>query len=200
MRSVTPMKVAKIGYMIISALLCALGILLIAAPEFSSILLGTACGIILIAFGIVRLVGYFSKDLYRLAFQYDLAFGIVMIALGILTLVNPGSLMTFICITLGLSILADGLFKIQIALDSKQFGIQKWWLILALAVITGVFGLVLMFRPTQSGIVLSVLLGLTLLSEGILNFGTMLTAVKIIKHQQPDTIQADFIEESEEEQ
>ena len=65
MRSVAPMRTAKIGYIVISVLLCALGILLIAVPEFSVSAVGVICGAILIVFGIVRLVGYFSKDLYR---------------------------------------------------------------------------------------------------------------------------------------
>ena len=36
-----------------------------------------------------------------------------------------------------------------------------------------------------------------LLAEGLLNFGTVLTAVKIIRHQKPDIIDADDDEESE---
>ena len=76
-------------------------LILIAVPEFSSEVIGIFCGIILILFGIVRLIGFFSKDLYRLAFQYDLAFGILMVIM----LVHPGSLMNFLCIVLGISFL-----------------------------------------------------------------------------------------------
>ena len=119
MRSVEPMRTAKIGYIIISTALCVLGVLLIAVPGFSVSMLGIMCGITLIVFGCVKLTGYFSRDLYRLAFQYDLTSGIVLIALGVVMLVRPGSLMTFICITLGLFILTDGLFKLQIAMRFK---------------------------------------------------------------------------------
>lgn len=194
MRSIAPMRIAKIGYMVISIAMCVLGILLIVMPKFMTSMFGVICGILLIVFGIIRLVGYFSKDLYRLAFQYDLAAGITMIALGILMLVNPGNLMTFLCITLGLTILADSIFKIQIALDSQKFGIHEWWLILGFAVAAGLLGLILMFRPGESSSVLSVLLGVTLLAEGILNFSTVITAVKIIKNQRPDVVEADFEE------
>ena len=197
MRSVAPMRTAKIGYIVISVLLCALGILLIAVPEFSVSAVGVICGAILIVFGIVRLVGYFSKDLYRLAFQYDLAFGIIMIALGVIMLWHPGSLMNFICITLGLSFLADGLFKIQIAIDSKRFGIREWWLILALAIVTVIFGGILIALPSESSRILTVLVGISMLCEGILNISTMITAGKIIKHQQPDVIEAVYYEERE---
>ena len=37
-----------------------------------------AAGILLIAYGIIKMIGYFSKDLYCLAFQYDLACGIFL--------------------------------------------------------------------------------------------------------------------------
>ena len=167
MRSVTPMRTAKVGYIVISAVLCALGIMLIIIPGFSASLIGIICGILMIAFGGVKIIGYFSKDLYRLAFQYDLAFGILMIVLGAIILLHPESMMNFICIVLGISVLADGLFKIQIAVDSKRFGIRKWWLILILAILTGMFGLLLVFRPSKGAADLTVLLGITLLTYGL---------------------------------
>ena len=187
MRSVVPMRTAKIGYLVISGLMCALGIFVIAKPALSAAVLGMICGILMIVFGAVKLVGFFSRDLYRLAFQYDLAFGILMIVLGIYMLSRPTGMMNFICITLGMSILLDGLFKIQIALQSRSFGIREWWMILAFAVLAAAAGLVLMFRPGEGSAVLMTVLGITLLAEGVLNFSTMITAVKIIRHQQPDT-------------
>ena len=194
LRSVAPMRTAKIGYIAVSAALCALGIILVAVPEFSASLLGVICGILSIVFGVVKLAGYFSKDLYRLAFQYDLIFGILLIALGIIMLVNPGSLMTFICIALGLYILTDGLFKIRIAIDARQFGLRDWWVILVLAIITGACGLALMFRPGEGSNLLMIIFGITLICEGVLNLSTAVTAVKIVKHQRPDVIDVDYEE------
>lgn len=189
MRSIAPMRTAKIGYIVISAALCALGILLLVDPAVSAAMLGGIFGVLLILFGCIRLVGYFSRDLYRLAFQYDLVFGILLLALGVIMLARPGSLMNFICIAMGLTIMADGLFKVQIALDSRRFGISKWWLILALAIVSAVCGLLLLIRPGEGSALLMRLLGITLLAEGILNFSTVMTAVKIIRHQQPDVIE-----------
>lgn len=197
MRSVTPMKTAKIGYIVLSAVLCALGLVLILFPEFSASMLGVACGIVMILFGIVKLVGYFSRDLYRLAFQYDLASGCLLILLGIVMLLRPDSLLNFICVALGIYILTDGLFKIQIAVDAKRFGLRGWWLILTEAILAAVLGLVLIFRLTDSARVLTVLLGITMLAEGILNLSTVITAVKIVRNQKPDVIDAEFYESEE---
>lgn len=194
LRSVAPLRTAKIGYIVISAALCALGIVLIAVPELSASVLGIVCGILLIVFGAVRLAGYFSRDLYRLAFQYDLPFGILLMVLGAVMLIRPGSLVNFICIALGLSVLSDGLFKSQIAWEARRFGIGKWWLILTLAVISCACGLALMLRPGEGGRLIMIVLGITLLSEGILNLCTALTAFKIVRNQKPDIIEVEYRE------
>jgi hypothetical protein len=188
------MRVAKIGYIIMSSMLCLLGIILIIAPDFSISLLGILCGSILVVFGVIRLVGYFSKDLFRLAFQYDLVFGILMLVIGSVVLVRPDGVLNFVCIALGISILADALFKIQIAMESKRFGIKEWWLIFDTAIIAGIFGLILIFRPAEGSSLLTVLFGVALLSEGILNMSTAFTTVKIIRNQMPDDIDSYYKE------
>lgn len=198
MRSTLPMRTAKIGYIIFSAILCVLGVTLIAFPDFSASMLGTICGVVLIGFGCIKLIGYFSRDLFRLAFQFDLEFGILSLVLGILLLVRPGNLVNFTCVALGISFLADALFKIRITLEAKRFGIHTWWVVLALAIATGAFGTVLAFRPGAGSTLLMIFLGVTLLLEGVLNMSTALTMVKIVSHQRPDVIESsDFIESEE---
>lgn len=194
MRSVTPMRIAKSGYIIMSAVFCIVGILFIARPELSIKIIGRGLGIAMILFGCIKLVGYFSRDLFRLAFQYDLEFGILLIALGVIVLIRSPNVMNFIFIALGIAILADGLFKVQIAMDSKRFGIAAWWLILLLAVLTGFVGLLLVFRPVESAHVLTILLGVSLLAEGILNLCVVVSTVKIVKHQCPDVIESEYRE------
>lgn len=194
MRSVTPMKIAKTGYIIMSAVFCIVGILFIARPELSVKIIGRGLGIAMILFGCIKLVGYFSRDLFRLAFQYDLEFGILLIALGVIVFIRSPNVMNFIFIALGIAILADGLFKVQIAVDSKRFGIAAWWLILLLAVLTGFVGLLLVFRPVESAHALTMLLGVSLLAEGILNLCVVVSTVKIVKHQRPDVIESEYRE------
>lgn len=194
MRSVTPMRIAKIGYIVMSVMFCIAGALFIALPDISITMIGISMGIAMIVFGIVKLVGYFSRDLFRLAFQFDLELGILLLVLGLIVLIRPDDLMTFICIALGISILTDGLFKVQIALDSKRFGIKSWWVILALAVVAGTIGGFLIFRSAKSAQFLTVLLGVSILAEGILNLYTVISTVLIIKHQQPDVIEIEYSE------
>lgn len=186
MRSVAPMRVAKIGYIAVSAALCFFGVLLIVKPEISLAAFGLFTGIVLIIFGIIKIVGYLSRDLYRLAFQYDLACGILVIALGIMVILEPNDVIETICIAVGITFLIDGLLKIQISIDAKTFGIRQWWLILSVALLTVVIGVLLVFRTPGSVRALMVLLGISLLADGIMNLTTVLSTVKIIHHQYPD--------------
>ena len=81
--------------------------------------------------------------------------------------------------------MADALLKIQISIDSKAFGIRMWWLILAVAIITGIIGFLLVLRPTESTEIVMLLLGMTLITEGVLNLVTILISVRIIHKQKP---------------
>ena len=194
MRSVAPMKTAKIGYIVMSVLFCVLGVVLLCTPGVSALWIGRLLGIGLILFGAIKLVGYFSRDLFRLAFQYDLAFGLLLMVLGIVTLSHPGDALSFLCVMFGIPVLADGLFKIQIAMDSRQFGIRNWWLVLVLAALTCVVGVVLVFRPMTGVRALTALMGLSLLCDGVLNLSVALCTVKIVDYQRPDVIETDDYE------
>ena len=195
MRSMIPMKIAKSGYVIMSLAFCLIGILFMTRPQASAILIGRALGIAMIVFGIIKLIGYFSKDLFRLAFQYDLEIGILLLLLGVIAVTETIDVMNFIFIAVGVAILVDALFKARIAFDSKAFGISTWWTILTLAIATGLIGLALVFRPWESASLLTVLLGVALFAEGILNLCVAVCTVKIIKNQYPDVIDTSYKEE-----
>lgn len=177
------LRFAKVGYIVLSVLICLLGLTLMAVPDFSVSLLCWLGGSLLIAFGCIRIVGYFSRDLYRLAFQYDLAFGILLIVLGLVLILRTDSMVHILCLLLGLSVLADALLKVQIAIDARAFGIRRWWMILLTAIVTGLVGVLLLLRPAAGAQVIMVLVGISFLGEGLMNLTTVLCAVQILKKQ-----------------
>ena len=194
MRSTAPMRVAKVGYIVMSAVFCAVGLIFIIRPDVSAGFLGYLLGTAMIVFGAIKIVGYFSKDLFRLAFQYDLEFGVILIVLGVIVLAKPLDVLNFVFIATGIATLADSMFKLRIASDARKFGIDAWWTIFAFAVLTGVIGILLVIRPWESARILTALLGISLLSEGILNLCVAISTVKIVKNQYPDIIEAEFYE------
>lgn len=185
-RSAAPMKAAKIGYLVISALLCMMGVLVIVHPEASMHTVGMLCGLMLIAFGAIKLVGYFSKDLFRLAFENDLSSGVLMLVLGSSLLLHTEGSLAFFCTVLGILILTDGLIKVQISVEAGPFGIRQWPLLLVAAIVTACFGCALIFRPSARISMMGRLLGVSLIVDGVLNVITMLMTVKIIERQYAD--------------
>ena len=195
MRSTTPMRIARTGSLVISALLFALGAALLASPGFPIGLLRALTGAGMIAFGCVRIAGYLSKDLYRLAFQYGLAFGLLMAALGLMVILEPDEVIDHIGIAVGIAALTDGLLSVQVSLDAKTFGIKRWWLILAVSVLSAAVGILLVFRTTESLRGLVIRIGIAEMTEALLTAVTVLSAVHIIDNQYPDLIKEDYVEE-----
>lgn len=191
MEAIRQLKIAKNGYIIMSLLFVILGICLIIWPDCSLKLFCTLIGIMLIAYGCIKIVGYFSKDYYCLAFQFDLAFGILLIAVGAIIIARREQVVNLIFAIFGILTLADALFKIQMSVDAKKFGLNLWWRIMLVAILTGVLGFLLLIRPFEAAEVMMILVGVSILFEGILNLCVAFYTIKIIKNQRQDIIDMD---------
>ena len=173
-------KRAKSAYIAVSVIMVILGAVLMLNPGLSMLTLCYLIGGLMVIFGITRLVGYFSKDLFRLAFQFDLALGIFCMLAGIVILVHPNNIMKLLPVIIGLFVTIDGVFKMQTAIDSKRFGLKRWYAILALAAVTCVFGLLLIIDPFAGGKALMILFGATMMIDGIQNLCVVLYTVKTV--------------------
>ena len=184
MRSSLPILLTKIVNVLTSLCLCAFGVTVIVLPDRKEVL-ALVLGILLILLGAFKLAGYFSKDLFRLAFEYDLQIGIILALLGIGVLINRDD-WSFALSAFGIAVFTDGLFAATIAVDSKSFGIKLWKIILVSAIAACVIGAALLLIPAQTGNAPSIMLGIALILEGILHLTVILSTVKIIRHQLPD--------------
>lgn len=193
-RSVLPMQVAKYGYIFMSAVFCLAGLCILFAPTPRAADIGLFLGIAMLLFGAVKLVGYFSRDLFRLAFQDDLQFGILLIILGGITLSKRENAVNFLCVAYGICTVADGLFRAKTALEAKRFGIRSWYVTMALSVLTGLMGIVIIAWPQTALTMAQMLLGLSMVLEGGLSLSVAITMVKIINHQRPDIVDVEYEE------
>ena len=173
-------KRAKSTYIAVSVIMVILGAVLMLNPGLSMLTLCYLIGGLMVIFGITRLVGYFSKDLFRLAFQFDLALGIFCMLAGIVILVHPNNIMKLLPVIIGLFVTIDGVFKMQTAIDSKRFGLKRWYAILVLAAVTCVFGLLLIIAPFAGGKALMIFFGATMMIDGIQNLCVVLYTVKTV--------------------
>lgn len=168
-------------YSILTICLILVGAVLLIAP---GIALDVECiifGIYMIIYGAVKIMGYFAKDAYQLAFQFDLALGIVIAIVGIVFVCRTARVVQLLSTCIGIVMLVDATFKIQTSIDSKRFGISRWWLMLILAVIVAAIGILLILMPGETTRLMVRLIGLNLCMDGILNLVIVIDTVKTDK-------------------
>lgn len=163
------LKFARGGYIIISCIFYAAAVIYLAFPNLSEMALSCVGGAILIAYGIIKLVGFFSEDLYCLAFRYDLTWGLLIMVVGLLLLVKNVSVARYLTPGLGWMALLDNLFHIQMAKEARDFGIEEWKLVLGLSIATGVLSVLLIIRGFPSPQATRILSCIVLLACGVIN-------------------------------
>lgn len=136
-------KQAKLINILASALLLVTGVLML---FFEEKLAGGSwvkylCGAMLIVCGLAKILGYFSNDLYRLAFQFDFAIGLFAAVSGVLVTISPKGVTVAGCGIIGLYVLLEGLLKTQISLDARRFGMTKWPAILSSSLVLSLLGI-----------------------------------------------------------
>lgn len=159
-------RCAKTGNIIGGAAFLVLGVILMIFPETSLTILSRIAGAVMLASGIIRIIGYFSKDLYYLAFQFDFALGILSILFGAAVFFRPTIIISAIQIFLGAFVLVNGLFALQTAMDSKRFGMKYWWVLLILSAVSSLFGFAMIISPFRSAAAVTELIGIALLFVG----------------------------------
>lgn len=154
---------------------------LLIAPGIALDVVCIIFGIYMIIYGAVKIMGYFAKDAYQLAFQFDLALGIVIAIVGIVFVCRTARVVQLLSTCIGIVMLVDATFKIQTSIDSKRFGISRWWLMLILAVIVAAIGILLILMPGETTRLMVRLIGLNLCMDGILNLVIVIDTVKTDK-------------------
>ena len=184
MNSSGTLKIARNGYIVMAVVFCALGIFLMAVPEKAVKIICVLAGILFLADGIIKIIGYFSRDFYCSGFfNFDLGFGILMIAVGILILVRREAILRLIFVIFGLVILTDALLRIQMSVEAKKFGLKLWWAVLLIAVATGIFGMLLLVDPAGGAKLTVIFTGVAFLLEGILKLCVVVYTVKIRENE-----------------
>lgn len=171
-------KTLKVIFALSSVGLMALGVCLLIWPGISATVICAILGALAILYGAVRLAGYFCNDLYRLAFQFDLAVGILCILVGGVLLLRTQRVLVLLPLLIGAFLLVDSVLRLQTAMDARAFGMGKWWVILVAAVLGAAIGIWLLIQPGRGAFDLARLLGLALVVDGGENLLACLYTVK----------------------
>lgn len=182
-------------YLLFSILSLLLGLALLIFPALSSRIVCYLLGGLCLAWAAVKLIGYFTKDPYRLAFQFDLALGILCLILGLILICFSRMVLSFLPVIVGIYTVVGGVFKLQTAFEARRFGITSWpWMLLASAAAIVVGALVLIL-PYQTALLGIRLMGLAIIAGGIEDLTATACAVNTRSHSNGTVIDVDDFRE-----
>ncbi|MBR1689711.1 MAG: hypothetical protein IJ713_02925 [Oscillibacter sp.] len=181
-------KLARGGYLVMAGIFCLAGVIQLLLTPMAPTFLVAGTGVVLSAYGVIKIIGYFSRDLYCLAFQYDLASGLFLIVLGVLLLSllsSAAQLMPYLTPGLGLLLALDSLLSVQMSADARRFGLETWPVVLAASLTAFGFGLLLLAASFRESWNDRLFAGLALIAEGAKTLCVVQCTVKLREPPQP---------------
>lgn len=173
-----------------------LGIVALVIPETMEKILGFLIGVVLILAGAVSMISYLLRDAHQNYYHNDFLHGLIGIVLGILVLYKVDIIISLVPVILGVLVLVSGLSKLQDVIDLRRMEYGNWIVMLVLAVLNVALGLVLIFNPMKTAVLLFRLLGVGLIFSGVTDcFITLYFARKIKNYYaELNAIDSTFVE------
>ncbi|WP_071441117.1 HdeD family acid-resistance protein [Traorella massiliensis] len=174
-------KELKKNMILLAVFYLILGIILVLFPEGSGYAICYLIGGLTIIYGIFHLVLYQRTKSPFVTYRYDLVQGIIGLAIGIYVIIVPEILIETLPVVLGVVVMIDSIVKIQNAWDLKRMGYDRWWLVMIGALVTLVFGLLMVFYPFTVYLSVIVFVGISLIVNGVSDLITIFILNKKVK-------------------
>lgn len=160
------MKKLENGLSVGAILMAVLGLVLLIFPSITSKVIVFAIGIVLMGYGIYRIVRYLRRDVILAASERDLSVGLICIVFGLFMLIYWKVIVGILPFMFGLVLIFGGAMSIQSSFDMKRFGRLKWTYHLIVGIAFAVVGVIALKNPFASAMVLFRFVGAGMLIEG----------------------------------
>ena len=154
-----------------------LGLVLLIFPKLTNKLIVLGIGLVLLCYGIYRIVRYMTAGL-RAFSEYDLSYGLIAAAGGVIMLIYSAVVISILPFLFGLLLIVGGAVSVQTAFDMKRFGRENWIMHLIFGIAFLIVGAVSIRNPFKAAEVLTRFVGGSLLVEGL-----YLTSVSVSKDE-----------------
>lgn len=170
-------NVARWLSLIIGILFIISGIINFLNPVLTTVSLVQFIAIMLMATGLLRVIRFFSNDLFRVG-SFLMA-GILDLILGFLMIKNMTvSVLTF-TVLVGFWVLGNGIAEIASSIDLKMIGLNRWWLGLISGIIGVIFGFFLITNQGLSTIYISTMFSVFVIILGVNFISTFMALTKL---------------------
>lgn len=175
------LKDVRRNWLIAAFLSIALGLVLLLFPGITAKAVCYLLGGLSILFGVSRILRHFQHDSdYAVFFQGDLTLGLFCVVIGLFMILRAEAVISLIPIFFGIVLLASGITGIQRAVDSKRNGCCYSWALVLMPLLTLAAGVVLLVNPFASLQVAIIVIGATLIYEGVTDMLSILLISKKI--------------------
>ena len=169
-------------YVIISVFFLVLGVLMVVRPESSLPLICRGLGILSALFGLFRIAQYFLRAPQGIGQRYDLAGGLFCLLAAALLFFRATEIAAILSVIVGIFILIDSVFKLQIALDARRSGTAAWAMMMILACVSLLMGVLLVFDTFKGQAMLSIIMGAVLIYDALADLFTMFYVNRAVKN------------------
>ena len=187
------LKGLKMNYTISAVLCVLLGLVLLIWPGTTTQIVCMTLGIVMLAYGIIQIVIYLFNRERTIISQGMMLLGIVFAVIGIWILLRPEMIIMAVPIIVGVLIVIHGLHNVIQAIALQKDGYDKWWLALIFALLTVIFGGVLIYNPFEAVELVVRLIGVFLIYDGLSDIW-ILSRVFKVKREKERIIDAEFVD------
>lgn len=169
---------AKSIHLTASLLMLGAGLMLCLAEDLDNNVARWVFAACCIFIGSADVFGYYSNDLFRLAFQFAFTFGTFSILFGGMLLFAPERMQEVLPWFVGMYVILDGLQKVQISQECRKFGVRKWPFILGTSLLVVVLGVLSILHPGEFP-AQNLWMGIAVSANGAENFWTTMYTVRV---------------------
>lgn len=172
-------KNSFIGASVVYALL---GLILIFFPNQASAFSCTLAGILLLGYGVIVVITFFmGQGTVAFTFRSDLVLGVMAGIVGVFFLTHTNFIISVIPTILGVYILIDALMNLKRGLDLRKLGYAGWTTTLITSVVSLILGLVVLWNPFKTGLILWRVIGVIFLYLGASDLWAVLKLDQMLK-------------------
>lgn len=186
------LKKWKWAYLLLTLAVMVFGICLMIWPGISAEILCYALGTILLVVGAMRIVCYFRRGISVLWHRYELPLGLLDALIGVYFFSHPANVLLILPIVVGIVVIVDSVFHLQTALELREIGAKRWWIILLFAIVSILAAIGLIRNPFEGTLTLMVYLGICLEIDSIQSLCYIHQLARDIRKLAP--IETDFVE------
>lgn len=160
-------KKMSITSIVFSILFILIGLFLIIKPEGAIHVVSYALGIMLLIWGIVSMIQFFSNKKSQNYLEFSFILGMLVFIFGIIILIKPDTIASIIPLLLGVWMICNGVTKLSYSLTiNKETNATVSLIVSGLIIILGIF---LIFNPFSGAKVITQVIGVMMIVYSVLD-------------------------------